>query len=309
MGLIRDGVFVPVAQPHPVVVEVMGRSDLDAAGTERRVHMLVGDDGNTPAGEGQFHQFPQQVLIALVAGMHRHRAVAQQGFRAGGGHHQMAGAVGQGIAHVPEAAGFFLADDLQIRHRRMQLGVPIHQALAPVDEPFLVQPHEHFLDRVRQAGVHGEAFRGPVQGRTQAPQLAGDVAAGFPLPGPHSLDESVPAKVVAGQAGGFQLAFHHHLGGDAGMVGARLPKGGPAPHPLIADQAVHDGVVEPMPHVQAAGDIGRRNHDAVGGIFAGAGREPALVLPGLIPALFQGLGVVIFVHRGCVAGLRKRARL
>ena len=34
-----------------VVVEVVGRSDLDAAGAEGRVHVLVGDDGNIASGQ------------------------------------------------------------------------------------------------------------------------------------------------------------------------------------------------------------------------------------------------------------------
>jgi hypothetical protein len=32
------------------------------------------------------------------------------------------------------------------------------------------------------------------------------------------------AEVVAGLALGVELALHHHLGGDAGVVGARLPQ-------------------------------------------------------------------------------------
>ena len=62
-----------------------------------------------------------------------------------------------------------------------------------------------------------------------------------------------------------ELAFHHDLGGDAGVVGARLPQGVVARHAVIAGERVHQGVLEGVPHVQRAGDVGRRQHDAVGG--------------------------------------------
>jgi len=43
-----------------------------------------------------------------------------------------------------------------------------------------------------------------------------------------------------------------------------------SPHAVVADQSVNQRTLEGVTHVQAAGDIGRRNHDAVG--FAAAFR-------------------------------------
>ena len=58
-----------------------------------------------------------------------------------------------------------------------------------------------------------------------------------------------------------QLALHHDLGGDAGVIGARNPSGVAAFHAVIAGEAVHNGLVESMPHVQRAGYIRRRQLD------------------------------------------------
>ena len=52
------------------------------------------------------------------------------------------------------------------------------------------------------------------------------------LPLPDALDEGVAAEVVAGLAVGGQLPLDHHLGRDAGMVGARLPQRVAAAHAL-----------------------------------------------------------------------------
>ena len=67
-----------------------------------------------------------------------------------------------------------------------------------------------------------------------------------------------------------------------------------------------------MAHVQAAGDIGRRDHDAVGSAVrcfvsnpAGRRLEPASVLPDPVPVLLDCVGVVGFSIVGVRPVLRK----
>jgi hypothetical protein len=69
------------------------------------------------------------------------------------------------------------------------------------------------------------------------------------LPVPHLFQKGFAAKIMARDALRVELAFHHDLGGDAGMVGARLPQGVVARHAVIADERVHQGVLEGVPHV------------------------------------------------------------
>ena len=312
MGLTADRQLVPVTQPDLVVVEVVGRGDLDAAGAEGGVRVLVGDDGDAPAGQRQLHQLADQVLVALVLRVHRDRAVPEQGLGAGGRDHQGASPVGEGIAHVPHVAGLLLGEHLQVRDRRVQHRVPVDQALSPVDQALLIEPDEDLADRRRESLVHGEALVSPVQGGPQAPELAGDVSTGLGLPLPDARDEGIPAQVVAGLALGLQLTLHDHLGGDARVVGPRLPEG-PVPfHPVIADEGVHHRVVEPVPHVQATRHVGRGDHDAVasvpigfgGGGVSRAGGEVALLFPALVPVLLEGLGIVVLVQHGLASRRR-----
>ena len=75
------------------------------------------------------------------------------------------------------------------------------------------------------------------------------------------------------------LALDHHLGGDAGMVGARLPEHVAAAHALEADQDVLERVVERVAHVERAGDVRRRDDDRVGLGAAPLGAGPALKAP------------------------------
>jgi hypothetical protein len=87
------------------------------------------------------------------------------------------------------------------------------------------------------------------------------------------------------------LALHHDLGGDAGMVGARLPQGVVAAHAVVAGQGIHEAVLEGVAHVQGAGDVGRRQQDAVERlVLLPAHAVVAGAFPVGIPAFFDFVG-------------------
>src|SRR5688572_3038687 len=94
-----------------------------------------------------------------------------------------------------------------------------------------------------------------------------------------------------------QLALHHHLGGDAGMVGTRLPQRGVATHAMPARERVHERVLEGMAHVQRAGDVRRRQHDAVR-LTVTAWRESSGRFPTLVDPAFDVAGGIGLVHEG-----------
>src|SRR5690606_33230295 len=74
---------------HFIVVEVVGRGDLHAAGAEFAVNVFVGDDGDQAVDQWQQHMAADQVAVALVFRVHGDGGVAEHGFRAGGGDHQV----------------------------------------------------------------------------------------------------------------------------------------------------------------------------------------------------------------------------
>ncbi len=278
-----------------VVVEIMRGRYFQRAASECRIHVLVGNDGYSPIRERQIHFPADEAAVALVVRMHGHRGVAEHGLGSRGCHHHVAFTVGDGIADVPQVAVLLLRDHLEVRDRRVQHGVPVDQALAAIDQAFFVQAHECFAHRPRETLVHREALRGPVHRRAHASKLPRDGASGVLLPVPYPAQERLAADVVPRDALGVELALDHDLSGDTGVIGARLPERVCAPHAVVADQGIHDRVLERVAHVQAAGDVGRRDHDAVGLALA-ARREVAVLLPGLVPGLLDGLRVVGFIH-------------
>ena len=159
--------------------------------------------------------------VALVAGVYRHGGVAQHGFRSGGGDHDvLVCGADYGITNFVDLARRLLVDHFEVGDRGDAARAPVHDVLATIDEAFLVQANERFANGARHAVVHGEVFARPVHRRAEALHLVEDGAAILLPPFPDSRDEGLAAKVAAVLALGSQLAFHHHLGGDAGVIGA-----------------------------------------------------------------------------------------
>jgi hypothetical protein len=301
-----------VAHAHLVVVEIMRRGDLDHAGTERTVHVVIGDHRHAAAGQRQHHALADQVQVALVFGMHHHRGVTQQGFRAGGGDHQVIAGFAQRLDAVGIALDVFVAQafiqlvgdrpqetvflgalHFQVRNRGLQHRVPVDQALATIDQALFVPAHEGLDHRFGRLRVHGEGAARPVGRGAEAAHLPFDDVAGLLLPLPHLADEALAAQRIAGLTVAFQrqVAAHHHLGGDAGVVGTHLPQRVVAAHAVVAHQRIHQGLLEGVAHVQGAGHVRRRQQDGVR--LALAGRlEMAGLLPGLVEVGLEGLRVV-----------------
>ena len=92
-----------------------------------------------------------------------------------------------------------------------------------------------------------------------------------------------------------QLALYHHLRGNARVVGAGLPECVTALHSAETNQRIHDGVIETMPHVQAAGDVRRRQGNGVR-LARTLGRKVIFSFPLGVPAGFNVVGLVGLVH-------------
>src|SRR6188768_25709 len=209
----------------------------------------------------------------------------------------MAAAAGDWIPDVPEGALLLFGQHFEIGDGREQHRVPVDETLATVDQAFVVQAYEYLGHRAREVRIHRELVARPVDRRAEAAHLPRDRAAGFFLPFPDAFEELFASEVEAMFAFGAELALDHHLRRDAGMVGSGLPQRGIAAHAMPACECVHECVLECMTHVQRAGDVWRRQHDAIAFAITlrreGPGRFPTLVDAG-----FDFARCVSLVHEG-----------
>ena len=284
-----------VALAHLEVVGVMRRGHLDRSGAKLGVGVGVGDQRNFPLHQREQNRLAVKLAVALILRVDGDGRVAQHGLRARGGYdHVLLGAEDR-VADVPEAAGLLLVGDFQVRERRLTARAPVDDVAAAVDQLFLVEPDEDFAHGARQPRVQREALARPVAGGAQAAHLAVDGVALLLLPLPYPALELLAAQLYAVQPLLGQLPFHHHLGGDAGVVSARQPEHIASVHPLPADQDVNLGVLQHVAHVERAGHVGRRDHQRKHGPRAGrVGHEQPALDPPLAPPLLNGARVVSF---------------
>ena len=112
------------------------------------------------------------------------------------------------------------------------------------------------------------------------PQLA------HPLP--DARLEALPPEVVAAEPFLLELALHHVLRGDAGVVLARQPERRLALHPVPAHERVRERILEPVAEVQLARHVRRGHHDAVGRLARHDARAEVLAfLPEGVDAVFH----------------------
>ena len=174
------------------------------------------------------------------------------------------------------------------------MGTPVDHTVAAVDQPLVVQMHEHFLDSLRAALVHGKALALPVAAAAQLFQLADDAVAVLGFPCPCALQKTIAADHLLGQALGAHSFHHLSLGSNGGVVGAGHPQGGIALHPLGTDEDILHSVIHRMPHVQLTGNIRRRHHDGVGFLVRiGLRVEVAAIQPELVDTIFHLTGIVL----------------
>jgi hypothetical protein len=219
--------------------------------------------------------------------MDRHRGVAQLRLGADGPERQRT------VLDVDELPVAILTLDLDVREHRLAARAPVDDAIVLVDQAFLVEADEGLAHGPAQARVHREALARPVAGGAEALELADDIPARFLLPLPGHLEESLAPDVVACLAQGGQLALEDDMDGDPAVVGARQPQRVVAIHPLVADEDVLQRVVERVPPVQRAGDVGRRDDDAVRLLRRRrVGVEEPARLPLAVPARLDAARVV-----------------
>jgi hypothetical protein len=248
------------AQGDLIVVEVVRTGDLHRTGAEIGIRILIGDDRDQAAvflrTNRNFAELADDWLVALVRRVNGHRAVAQHGFRAGGGDGDVVPRLAQGdvavlilldiliglpagqrVLEVPHVAVGFDVLDLKVGNRRFELRIPVDQPLVLVDQAFLVEINEDLQHRIRQVRRHGELGRDSSHTTHQDAQLTEDRAFRLAFLFPDPLDEGLTAHVAAARlVVRGKLTLDNHLRCNARVVGARLPQNVIALHAFPADR-------------------------------------------------------------------------
>ena len=276
------------------IVGVVRGRDLHHTGTELGIGEIVEDHRNLAVHQGQVDGAAVQVAVALVGRIDRHGGIAEHGFRPRGGHRDEAAVKAvHRVTQVPHVALHVGVGHFQVGERGAAARAAVDHVLAAVDEAFFVEAHENFAHGAREARIEREALARPIAACAHADHLPLDVVAVLGLPFPNALLEGFAAQVLAANALFGQFAFDDHLGGDAGVVGARQPERVLAQHAVPADGDIDFGVLQHVTDVEGAGHVGRRNNEgkrARGGRSGSA--KDAGIDPPLRPMRLEPLGLV-----------------
>src|SRR5262249_5250764 len=157
------------------------------------------------------------------------------------------------IANLPELSRNFLVLDFEIGDCCLVPGAPVNDILPAIDQPLLMQANEDLTYGARKVFIHGEVLAGPINRGAEPSHLFLYGAAVLFFPAPDALDELLTSQIAALDTFARELAFDHHLGGDACVVSTRKPERHITTHAVPADDDVHLRLVQHVAHVQTAG--------------------------------------------------------
>ncbi len=279
---------------------VVPRRDRHHTRTERGVDGLVLDDRR---GDGSVDPLALELLavrvlgVALVVRMHDDVLVAE--LRLGARRGDLERPVLERVERL-FALGIF---DLVIGDGRLKFGVPVHDAVAAVDQTVLIHAHEHLVHAAVERGLQRVALARPVAAAAHFAHLRADRAAA-------DLHErrDLPQQFLAAERGArifhlllfLDLLDDHALGGDGGVVGARHPQRFLAFHPAVADEDIFKSEHDGMAQMQLTRGVGRRHADGERLLLVldhvlRVRAERATVLPQLVDAVFGSRWVVGFL--------------
>ena len=275
----------------------MTRRDLECTRAELALDPFVGDHRDTPLYEGDDDLLPDEPSVAVVVGMHRNCHVGEHRRRPHGGDRDVAGAVGDRIAHIRERVVLVLVLDLEVRQRGPVARAPVDDPIRAVDPAALVEVDEPAHDGAVVALIHREPRAPVVERGAELAELAHDRAAVALEPLLDVGVEAVAAEVALAPTLLRERAADRSPGRDARMVVAGLEKRVEAAHPVPADERVLERELQAVADRQRAGDVRRRVHDDERlSRRVGVGAVEALLLPGLLPALLDALRFVERIH-------------
>ncbi len=288
----------PVVAADREVGRVVAGRDLQRAGAELGLDALVGDDRHAPLDERDDRLLADEILVALVVGVHRDGDVAED---RRGAHRRDRDGAAPVRERVPDRRQRVVdvgVDQLEVGQRRVVERAPVDDPVVPVDPALLVQVHEEADDRARVLRVHREALSPVVERGADAPELGHDLAAVLVEPLPDERHERLaPHLLPCRPALAREELFDRRLRRDAGVVVARLEEHVVALHPPRPAHDVAHGELQRVADVQLAGHVGRRVRvDVRRARRVDVGGVQAFGFPGLLPALLDAVGRVERVH-------------
>ncbi len=157
------------------VIRVVAGGDLQGAGGELGVHVVVGDHRQAAAHQRQDAVLADQLPVALIGRVHRNGRVGQHRLRPHRGHRQHGvRALDRIVDRVKRVLDLAILD-LKLGDHRARADVPVDHVVVAVDVALLVEADEDAVDGAHVVLVEGEALALVVAGGAKPLQLLDDL--------------------------------------------------------------------------------------------------------------------------------------
>ncbi len=147
-----------VPQADFKVVRVVRRGHLDRAGAEADLAVLIAHDRNFAIHNRQDAGLADQVLeLFIVLGVDGNAGVAQHGLGTRRRDNDVAAAIAQRVADIPEMAGLVNVLDLRVGQGGHAVRTPVYHSAPLVDESLVIKLAERLAHGLGAGLIHGEA--------------------------------------------------------------------------------------------------------------------------------------------------------
>ena len=297
-----------------IVIDIMGRGNLQTSRTELDVHITVLDDWYDASHQGNRHLMSTKPLVLDILGIDTHGGVAHDGLGTRGGYYCIVSAIGIlmqylsllscGAYGIGVLVGHVIAQMIEVAllvpvhylfgaEYRLSFGIPVDHAESTVYQSFVIQVAEHTQHALAALFIHGKRGAVPVATGSQTAKLLEDDAAMLVGPVPCVLEKLLTGEVALLDALLGKAVHHLGLSGYAGMVGTGHPAGILAFEACLAYQDVLYGVVEHVAHVQYTGHIGWWDDHSIGFAAIGLAAEEFMAKPIFVPFALYLRGSVL----------------
>ncbi len=243
------------------IVRIVRGRNLHRSGPKLAVHHLVRNNRDLALHQRQQHPLADQMRVALVLRMHRHCRIAEHRLRPRRRHNNVLLRANDRIPDMPQMSLPILVQHFQVAQHRQAHRAPVRHPLRAIDQPLLVQLHEHHPHHARKLRRQRELFPRPVAALPNLLHLPRDLSPALFLPFPHAPHKFFPAQRPVIDSLLRQLPHHHALRRNPRMVHPRQIQSVVPAHAVPARQNIDLRMVQHVTNMERAGHVRWRDNN------------------------------------------------
>ncbi len=159
--------FEVVAHSDFKVVRIVCRRDFNRAATEVGLDVFVRNDWDLSVRQRQIQGFSDKIHVSFVARVNGDSRIAEHRFGTRRRDRYIAASVRKRIFDVPQKAVLFRVFDFRVGKGGFTARTPVDNPASAINQPFIIEIHEHSFNGFIAFLIHRKGFAGPVQRRPE----------------------------------------------------------------------------------------------------------------------------------------------